>query len=62
MVSEKGYGKRSDIDGYRVTHRGGKGVKTIKGYSNRYSKKFNLNIQNFIGINYFDSKRQKQWF
>jgi DNA gyrase subunit A len=29
VVSEKGYGKRSDIDGYRVTHRGGKGVKTI---------------------------------
>jgi DNA gyrase subunit A len=29
VVSEKGYGKRSDIDGYRVTHRGGKGIKTI---------------------------------
>jgi DNA gyrase subunit A len=29
VVSEKGYGKRSDIDAYRVTHRGGKGVKTI---------------------------------
>ena len=29
VVSERGYGKRSDIDGYRVTHRGGKGVKTI---------------------------------
>ena len=29
VVSEKGYGKRSDIDGYRLTHRGGKGVKTI---------------------------------
>ena len=29
VVSEKGYGKRSDIDGYRITHRGGKGVKTI---------------------------------
>jgi DNA gyrase subunit A len=29
VVSEKGYGKRSDIDGYRVTKRGGKGVKTI---------------------------------
>jgi DNA gyrase subunit A len=29
VVSEKGYGKRSDIDGYRVTNRGGKGVKTI---------------------------------
>ena len=26
---EKGYGKRSDIDGYRITNRGGKGVKTI---------------------------------
>ena len=29
VVSEKGYGKRSDIDAYRITHRGGKGVKTI---------------------------------
>lgn len=29
VVSEKGYGKRSDIDEYRVTNRGGKGVKTI---------------------------------
>ena len=29
VVSEKGYGKRSDIEDYRVTNRGGKGVKTI---------------------------------
>ena len=29
VVSEHGYGKRSKIDDYRVTHRGGKGVKTI---------------------------------
>jgi len=29
VVSEKGYGKRSDIEEYRVTKRGGKGVKTI---------------------------------
>jgi DNA gyrase subunit A len=29
VVSEKGFGKRSDIDEYRVTNRGGKGVKTI---------------------------------
>ena len=29
VVSENGYGKRSDIDSYRVTNRGGKGVKTI---------------------------------
>jgi DNA gyrase subunit A len=29
VVSEKGYGKRSDITDYRITHRGGKGVKTI---------------------------------
>ena len=29
VVSEKGYGKGSDIDGYRITNRGGKGVKTI---------------------------------
>ncbi len=29
VVSEKGYGKRSEIEEYRVTKRGGKGVKTI---------------------------------
>ena len=29
VVSENGFGKRSDIDDYRVTNRGGKGVKTI---------------------------------
>ncbi|HOI27272.1 MAG TPA: DNA gyrase subunit A [Paludibacteraceae bacterium] len=29
VVSEQGYGKRSDIGDYRVTNRGGKGVKTI---------------------------------
>jgi len=29
VVSEKGYGKRTPIDEYRITNRGGKGVKTI---------------------------------
>jgi DNA gyrase subunit A len=29
VVSEKGYGKRSSIQDYRITRRGGKGVKTI---------------------------------
>jgi len=29
VVSEKGYGKRTDIEEYRITRRGGKGVKTI---------------------------------
>ncbi|MGJ8737644.1 DNA gyrase subunit A [Zobellia laminariae] len=29
VVSENGYGKRSNIDDYRITNRGGKGVKTI---------------------------------
>ena len=29
VVSENGYGKRSKIDDYRITNRGGKGVKTI---------------------------------
>ena len=29
VVSENGYGKRSDIDDYRTTNRGGKGVKTM---------------------------------
>ena len=29
VVSENGYGKRSTIDDYRITNRGGKGVKTI---------------------------------
>ncbi len=29
VVSENGYGKRSKVDDYRVTNRGGKGVKTL---------------------------------
>jgi len=29
VVSEKGYGKRSELEDYRTTNRGGKGVKTI---------------------------------
>ncbi|MBP5241743.1 MAG: DNA gyrase subunit A, partial [Bacteroidales bacterium] len=29
VVSEKGYGKRSELAEYRITNRGGKGVKTI---------------------------------
>ncbi|NQX91888.1 MAG: DNA gyrase subunit A [Flavobacteriales bacterium] len=29
VVSEKGYGKRSPVEDYRVTNRGGKGVKTL---------------------------------
>ncbi len=30
VVSEKGYGKRSSLDDYRITNRGGKGVKTMR--------------------------------
>ena len=30
VVSEKGYGKRTDLDDYRITNRGGKGVKTLQ--------------------------------
>ncbi len=30
VVSENGYGKRSSLEDYRITNRGGKGVKTIK--------------------------------
>jgi DNA gyrase subunit A len=29
VVSERGYGKRTNLDDYRITGRGGKGVKTI---------------------------------
>ena len=29
VVSEKGYGKRSELEEYRITNRGGKGVKTM---------------------------------
>ena len=29
VVSEQGYGKRSDVEEYRITNRGGKGVKTL---------------------------------
>jgi DNA gyrase subunit A len=30
VVSEKGYGKRSELSDYRVQHRGGKGIITLK--------------------------------
>ena len=30
VVSEEGYGKRSEVEDYRVTNRGGKGVQTLK--------------------------------
>ena len=30
VVSEQGYGKRSDLEDYRITNRGGKGVKTMQ--------------------------------
>ena len=29
VISEKGYGKRTPVDEYRLTNRGGKGVRTI---------------------------------
>ena len=29
VVSENGYGKKSKLDDYRITNRGGKGVKTL---------------------------------
>lgn len=29
VISETGYGKRSDLDAYRITNRGGKGVRTL---------------------------------
>lgn len=29
VVSENGYGKRTELDDYRITNRGGKGVKTL---------------------------------
>ena len=29
VVSENGYGKKSELDDYRLTNRGGKGVKTL---------------------------------
>ena len=32
VVSEQGYGKRSDIEDYRKTNRGGKGVKNVEYY------------------------------
>ena len=30
VVSDQGYGKRSTVDDYRITNRGGKGVKTLQ--------------------------------
>ena len=33
VATNKGYGKRSDVDAYRTQHRGGKGVYTVKSNS-----------------------------
>jgi DNA gyrase subunit A len=30
VATEKGFGKRSDLDEYRITRRGGKGIRTVK--------------------------------
>lgn len=30
VVSEQGYGKKSSLEDYRITHRGGKGIKTLQ--------------------------------
>ena len=29
VITEKGYGKKTPVDEYRITNRGGKGVKTV---------------------------------
>ena len=29
IVTDKGYGKKTDVDEYRLTHRGSKGVKAL---------------------------------
>jgi len=42
VVSEKGYGKRSEVDDYRITNRGGKGVKNLE-YKQRKTGNFNIN-------------------
>ena len=38
VVSEQGYGKRSEIDDYRITNRGGKGGETLMGRHIRYCR------------------------
>lgn len=45
VVSEKGYGKRSSLDDYRITNRGGKGVKTIT-VSEKTGKLVSLKVVN----------------
>jgi len=43
VVSENGFGKRSDLEDYRVTNRGGKGVKTI-GISPKTGKLISIKV------------------
>jgi DNA gyrase subunit A len=62
VVSEKGYGKRSAIVDYRITNRGGKGVKTInvtektgklialKGVNNQYDLMIITQVGNVLRI------------
>ena len=47
VISEKGYGKKTPVDEYRITNRGGKGVKTI----NITDKNGNLVAFRTVGIN-----------
>jgi DNA gyrase subunit A len=42
VVSSNGYGKRSDLDDYRITNRGGKGVKTME-LTNKTGKLVSIN-------------------
>lgn len=62
VVSENGYGKRSAIEAYRITNRGGKGVKTInvtektgklialKGVNNQYDLMIITQVGNVLRI------------
>ena len=54
VVSENGYGKRSTLEDYRITNRGGKGVKTInvtEKTGNLVSIKVVLDVDDLMIIN-----------
>ena len=48
VVSEQGYGKRSSIEDYRITNRGGKGVKTINITEKTGTVSFSLSLIQII--------------
>jgi DNA gyrase/topoisomerase IV subunit A len=51
VVTEKGYGKRTPVSEYRLSNRGGKGIKTRHFLLEKYLS--HLKLYDLVGVNYF---------